>query len=401
MCLFSFLLATQLRRLTELRIVFHASPPEDSSGRLLDKQHTPTKYRENEMVWVTLHQPIGNSSSTHHWPGICTQLEERTEEVVREVIELSDDDDDDTKVNMTIHPSSTLETITYCHVRLLGLSDVCFRHESELVPWLACPINRKRWKEIVTAKIQMPPCLIDSTLSLPTLTSLKNPVLAALFFQLALQIAAGVEQQYALGNKSSDQPLLTQRASSEIDIRELSGRGMTEIGGLCCESLKPGGSCYDTIWFGAESVQKYDLLRLTPIHFHGTDDEPLSDLLIYVSNLYVPPDQRDVILLGTIYELIAARPTATKPSDSSNRHRATLRDLAKHVIDLTGALPRHVPELPAPPKSHIFKQLTPSGKLHALDLLHLAGRYYDPTTYKHFHSTRNPKTRLGAQEFMR
>ncbi|MBW0496742.1 hypothetical protein O181_036457 [Austropuccinia psidii MF-1] len=354
------------------------------------EQESLSNFRRYELVWCELDSTdLKIKFEAKYWPGIC-----QSREVTFETFQVFDISDDDNFIDLTsennsqksIHPKSTdkssqakklIEEKHYWWVQLLGVSDSLKKTESQILPWLFRPLKEEDWTAVSTGKLCVPDYLRESTQPLPTLASLCNPVISRLSFQLAIQIAACIEEVWTPSDKSCD------GLDCLGDWEKFRRHALKSD-----SSQSPSKTFWRGVWLGAERIWTKDLVRLNKI---GTwvdncsdTDIFLEDRLLFfkISFFWKSAELGPVVAAGRIFELLALSQGSSSlpfaPETKAAKHFKNLSlircaDPIPHTFDIGGP-----DELPPPPKGFKFCSITPEHSLHHIELNCIAGRYYSP-----------------------
>lgn len=350
------------------------SGPYVNKDRDRDLSELRCTFRMAELVWCKLDQPIQGATegrpdlSIDYWPGIC---EERVLISSPEVCTENDTPEgkpDQSNGTKSPAQSSTLSLSIHqkyqWKVRLLATSDVYYKDESELLPYLNYPPPLNIYKLPIDP--QSLKHIHDGHESdRPTIASITTFSDAVTPFALSLQITAHIKKSFTLMDRY------------DIAIlKRLEARGqnlpLEDVQILYEDSTLPW---YQYLWWGAEKIWSGELIRMIvsapdlPQGLRPTSSNSHACcFFLKITGIYRSHEEQGMVK-GPIFELA---PLAQREIDEADKNPEFLEsDNVPGVQQINRYMPR-------PPDGYFFRRLTPVGKEHHLVLQHIAGRYYPP-----------------------
>ncbi|WAQ82338.1 hypothetical protein PtA15_2A655 [Puccinia triticina] len=263
------------------------------------------------------------------------------------------------------------------NIRLLGLSDIVIREESQILPWLFKTADLKH-KFGMNKKhgLKLPQHIQNRHSKRPTLDSFTSVDETLVAFQLAIQIAANLEEFWVAHDRydAFPDPETEEKSSGSYRVnQEGTGSDSPQM-------------WFQGIWWGAEQIWLYDLVRLndfklgphspskakpppqSPENSSSTNKPSEDCYFLKIEGIYRDELGKKLIVMGKIFDLVPTQKSPTLPPSSSpplNKEKRRCNQSKKWMPD--------------PPVGYKFRQLTKSKEMNHLHVECIAGRYYSPT----------------------
>lgn len=419
-----------------------------------------SNFRRHELVWcqitdlpigpVTEISSKGHSIGTRFWPGLCEEIILVTQSKAVYVVEDDDDDVQTRKSSMSSCPGSlqstdkgnpvtpALKSLSKKHksgrtkqkakltgkelqnkqryqwrIRLLGLAEVLLRDECQLLPWLFKPMDLpQKFGAGVDPQSSLPSYLFrEDRWQRPMLKSLETTNDARNAFLLALQIAGNIEEFWSGIDRYDFDPDEVELESDHLHRRP---QRAYALGSGPRPSQAPTAVCFQSIWWGAEKIWVYDMVRLnileadlpTELRHDGKNDKEEGVRHIHpqdkayflkIQGIYRDHAEQKLVAIGKVYDVVAVFPLSPKSKTIVNG--VVRSPTSQQVSQSTPSLstgdnvqpPLGVPDgmgdesdqsnryMPDAPEGYRFRQLTPVGLSHHVHIDCISGRYYPPT----------------------
>ena len=336
------------------------SPPPTYLGSYTNKlrdddlNHKAAPYRQSEMVWARLSQPLvhstkGPDGEITHWPGLVVSREVRVSSKMVGALSAAGEP-----------PKFETSQRWVYNIQLLALDEVVVVEEYDLLPWLGLSPTTPSPADLKLA--QASSLVYDGkTILTPTLDHFQGDSRLALpAFALAIHSAAHIVLKYAPTDpyKPENGHIISQ-PNLELSLADT-------------ENLEQQRQAihFQSVWWGAEQIHSEELVRVVvrPLQIDQETTLPLSS---------------DIDGRGFLFKLSAIfRPAAVYGKDPEIKMAGSLVELVK-VGDSDG--PSNAEEevddsaaasLPKPPSGYKFRQVTRKDSEVHIDLEYIAGRYY-------------------------
>ncbi|EFP76566.1 uncharacterized protein PGTG_02027 [Puccinia graminis f. sp. tritici CRL 75-36-700-3] len=363
-----------------------------------------SNFRKHELIWCLVTDLMVGANpelsrniqelGIKYWPGLCEEPTLFNES--RAFISILDDENDRTEdssrapnqlkrklnqiQNSPCGPASNEfenQQRFKWNIRLLGLSDIVIREEGQILPWLFKTADLKQKFSINKKQGMMLPQHVQNRHTIrPTLDSFTSVDETLVAFQLAIQIAANLEEFWVARDRYDSIP------DPDTDDKPGSSHRISQHG----TGADSPTTWFQGIWWGAEKIWLYDLVRLndvklaphlssktkTPSHDPEnppTTSKPTEDCcFLKIEGIYRDELGKKLIVMGKMFDLVPAQKGSTVPSSSSpplNTEKQRCNRSRKWMPD--------------PPAGFKFRQLTKSKEMNYFHVECIAGRYYSPT----------------------
>lgn len=364
-----------------------------------------SNFRNHELVWCSVEDlPIGTTEQLSFqiapelgikfWPGMCHEIilcsESRAFISIEDDVKDSGEDGSESrkflKHNPDRHKDSPLAYITSgfenqqrykWKVRLLGLSDIVIREEAQILPWLFKTVDLKqKFGMKKRPGMKIPQYVQNRHKSMrPTLRSLTDAEEILVTFQLALQIAANLEEFWVAHDRYDTDP--DPDPNGKLPFK-------SQVDPFKSAPYQPK-LWFQGIWWGAEKIWLHDVVRLNDLkgdlvfkskgRFTSDSPEKSSSPInpkdicyfLKIEGIYRDELGKKLIVMGKIFDLVRSEKKSNPTSSSSTKTNEKQRQKKSKKW------------MPEPPAGYRFRQITKPKEMNHLHVECISGRFYSPS----------------------